>query len=342
MSPLPVDLGLCDGLPCFQCNKGQCDDQANPPVILALFAANTKEMIAATLIYEFIRRCLSTQLPTFLRVGSCASNLAMPCKKHSSFCFPGCTQRGQGCIHIGPRKYASNELVTGFINVITDKASKQHKALEKWNNLTQPIRDWNDGRGFDLRNPEDKSGNKALYNFFTILDDFFFRGALRPWISIEFADYIDCAWISSRESALGEACQDRTREGHVKIRILKPADGWSKSAFRNVMGVVLHEMTHAVFEIYECQKSGCRSPISQAIHTGWSGHGPSWRRLGQAIQSEANRSLLIFEGRCTMNVNGWGSSHRLEIEEVFKNLIRCNLTDREVLQANDAMFHKDL
>ena len=278
-------------------------------------------------------------------MASLLPGLAMPCKKHPSFCFPGCTQRGQGCTHIAPLKYASNDLVTGFKNVVTNKASKQQRALDKWNILTRPIHDWNNGRGFNLKNLKNETGNKALFDFFAILDDYFFRGALRPWVSIELADTIDSSRKSSQGGrTLGLASPDPEREGHVKIKILKPANGWDKSTFREVMGTVLHEMTHAIFKVYECQKSGCSSPISKALHTGapWSGHGPSWRRLGQAIENEANRSLLILEGRANLGVYGWSPSHKAEIEEVFKSVIRCNLTDKEASELNDAMFHKNL
>ncbi|KAL6713964.1 hypothetical protein ACLMJK_008458 [Lecanora helva] len=266
----------------------------------------------------------------------------MSCKHHAKFCFPECTQWGRGCRHLLPRKYLSNDLVTGFKNVFTNKAPKQHKAIERWISLSRPLRHLKgDGSSADRR-LKDKFDEKKLSDFFAVFDDFFFRGALTPWVVIKLVDFIESG---DPDTIIFGDAYDYDRDGKkCRIRIAKPKETWTLEIVQKMMDTILHEMTHAVFVVFNCRGSACDSPISRATHQGVYGseHGPNWRRLGQAIDNEANVSLRPLQGSWYMGAGGWDFSHRQEVEKAFASMIRLSLTEHEASRVEEAMFKRDL
>ena len=261
---------------------------------------------------------------------------SMSCRPHPKFCFEECTRQGHNCPHLKPRIYCSAALVTGFQTMLNNYSIVQLKAIQNWDSLTSTIRTW-DGRDDSIAARfNNKTGDTALFEFLEVFDCFFFRGALRRWVTIKFIPFSETIWGLTRD--------DQHKKNHVIIEMNRPRAEWTKAIFQRVMSTILHEMTHAIFWVFHCRKPFCESPDFKARHQGThcSGHGPSWRRLGQSIEREANRSLRAVEGHWDMDVHGWGASHQLEIKRIVEGVINQTITRAELSKMKDAMFSWDL
>ena len=103
------------------------------------------------------------------------------------------------------------------------------------------------------------------------------------------------------------------------------------------METLLHEMIHALFNVYECRCASCSALAYRALNTGveGSGHGPNWRELGRAVQEEAGKMFEVVGGEearefCEVHgveggrwewdfdVRKWGEAHALEVKFVLE------------------------
>jgi hypothetical protein len=70
---------------------------------------------------------------------------------------------------------------------------------------------------------------------------------------------------------------------HIRLRESKINVWYYSDVNLGILGVLLHEMTHAMIMLHTC--SCCCAIKTEGVL----GHGTSWVRLGQAIESEADR-----------------------------------------------------
>lgn len=127
-----------------------------------------------------------------------------------------------------------------------------------------------------------------------------------------------------------EECEGEGRKGYtvdadgpghratifIKRPLLHHA-GWTKLLVKEVLQTLLHEMIHALFNVYECRCASCTTAENRAVNTGVSGHGPNWRELGMAVQEEAER---MFEGGWELDLDAglWGGGHVEEVRTVLE------------------------
>ena len=88
-----------------------------------------------------------------------------------------------------------------------------------------------------------------LQQIFQIFDDYLFRGALRShvrlvWIADEAADF----------EYYGKCQKDPSSSDRVLIRIVEPCGegSWTTGTVQHLLSILLHEMGHAVFQLFEC------------------------------------------------------------------------------------------
>jgi hypothetical protein len=79
----------------------------------------------------------------------------------------------------------------------------------------------------------------------------------------------------------------RPRRKFVGRRVMDIARGLRSrhAATIGVLSTVLHELGHAAFQIFGCQACCMRGSVGDC------GHGEAWRRLCEAMEQQANRSL---------------------------------------------------
>jgi len=79
----------------------------------------------------------------------------------------------------------------------------------------------------------------------------------------------------------------RPRRKFVGRRVMDIARGLQSrhAATIGVLSTVLHELGHAAFQIFGCQACCMRGSVGDC------GHGEAWRRLCEAMEQQANRSL---------------------------------------------------
>lgn len=128
----------------------------------------------------------------------------------------------------------------------------------------------------------DQRGVADLRFYFDVFNDYFFCGTLSSTnVCWGDADRMDGAhqlgYTSLFENGQFEDIAD------IRLRRSKINVFYYSDVNLGILSTLLHEMTHALITLYTC--SCCC-----AINTeGVLGHGTSWLRLGQAIESEANR-----------------------------------------------------
>lgn len=148
-------------------------------------------------------------------------------------------------------------------------------------------------------------------------DGYFFCGALRG--------RVDVVWVNTcpKEGQKGYTVDAPGPRHRAKICMKRPGAGhttWTPLLVKESLETLLHEMIHALFNVYECRCATCTTVENQASNTGvqGSGHGPNWRELGQAVEEEANKMFGTFEERCNLDVGRWSGSHVEEVRTVLE------------------------
>ena len=145
-------------------------------------------------------------------------------------------------------------------------------------------------------------------------DDYFFCGALHGRVDVVWVD--DCP----KKGYTVDAAGPRHR---ATISIKRPGAEhtiWTRRLVRESLQTLLHEMIHALFNVYECRCAACTTVEHQASNTGvpGSGHGSNWRELGQAVQEEAEKMFGGFDERWDLDVGRWSGSHVEEVRTVLE------------------------
>lgn len=248
-----------------------------------------------------------------------ATQPSQPASQHQRFCLRH---------HIKPNDLAANTRIfqsdaikNGFKGLFTgglpfannqasfhDLSSKQRQALESYTHVLAQL-----PLGLSTRTPF------PLTPFFNLCDEYFFCGALRGRVDIVWVD------ICPGEGQKGYTTDAPGPLHRAEISIKRPLLAgyemtWTKSITKAVLESLLHEMVHALFNVYECRCVACTVVENQAMNTGvrGSGHGPQWRELGWAVQEEAGKMFGGWEGRWDLNVGRWGGAHVEEVRRVLE------------------------
>ena len=184
-----------------------------------------------------------------------------------------------GRLDLKTRSYSCDDLVAGFIQLwenlaldhtdLMDPDGIQQQALDR---MRDEFR-----KGSELAMLNNK---KSLQFFFRQLDDYLFFGVLSQWTRVDMVDEM------SNPTSLGSMSVNKKKPApHVSIKVLRRMDlGYGHAeASLAILNCLLHEMAHAVLDIFSCRCS------CVAGTKGVTGHGPSWMMLGQAIEREMNR-----------------------------------------------------
>ena len=216
-------------------------------------------------------------------------------RSHLDFQLAPWTRTG---LHPAPRRYLACDIADGIIwplkKGIESLSPTYLEALKRWNQGVMGVFDY----PFDLQ---------ATFDTF---DDVLFCKTLGSRTHVQWVD-------SDPEGANRAAFTDDLpgSETDALICIVRR----QHATPRNVIVTLLQEMVHATFTIFKCRCDHCQCTFWKACGEEapkyW--HGPGWRRLGQAIEEEANRSLHGLEGPWNLDVGMQGPSQCLDIEELI-------------------------
>ncbi len=125
------------------------------------------------------------------------------------------------------------------------------------------------------------------------------------------------------------------------IMILESADEESdEEKFKGYLSTLLHEMIHALINIYVC---GCRScGVRYRSEQGFNGHGTAWQQMAHWIEvfcSERLRSNFDLGRAQAMAEEIWGSQGRIEMYD--EQIRRLSLDVEEVRELMDGMSSTD-
>jgi hypothetical protein len=197
--------------------------------------------------------------------------------RHSTFQNYTLTRPG---LRLEFKGYRSDEVVDNTLNYIWtgtvgnhDLQRLQKKAQQRWRDR------WFEYAGLKL----DARGLSDVRFYFNVFNDYFFCGTLRStniqWVDHQSMTEID--WLG--ETSIVE---DDASQAIAYIR-LEPGihDSQSSNVSLGILGTLLHEMVHAMIELYSC--SCCCAINSKGVM----GHGAAWMRLGQAVEACADKAF---------------------------------------------------
>ena len=169
----------------------------------------------------------------------------------------------------------------------------QEAALQRWHQWLPTIDDSLREDGLDLQ---------FLFHLF---DDYYFQGRIKHDTTAKWIEY------RSGLPLLGMTIVRGTR-AVIFIKKLHPQRVWKRDLVKFLLGTLLHEMAHAFVDLKGCSCPTCVCPANVPNTCGVSGHGPSWVKLCEAIEAEANRSLRGLHGIWDLDCKEHGLSLRLE------------------------------
>lgn len=167
---------------------------------------------------------------------------------------------------------------------------RQVLGLLSWKNL--------ESRGYggtgSLQNPNTEL---LLHAYSECFDNLFFGGVLHGFYKIRF---VDPSLIPGFD---GKCCWRRSFEHGFEIDIILSDRRNNKlfealdrpSQLRGYLGTLLHEMTHAVFQLYCCHTcTSCNKRYKREV--GASGHSMQWQKLAISIEDTINQCPDLIGG----------------------------------------------
>ena len=179
-------------------------------------------------------------------------------------------------------------------------------ALQRWHTWIRRLSPKIDARSFDL-----------VY-VFRIFDDYFFCSGLRHRVRVDWVDKFpdEFKGVYGRTIPPG---RDPAHPHNVHIEIRK-LESWNEVTIRFMLSVLIHEMGHAVFMLFECQCGQCWCQVRKHWGSGITGHGNEWKELARAMETELRRSFTGFHQE--WKVPGWrsGDFSGLSEEQEFRRV----------------------
>ncbi|MCJ1458676.1 hypothetical protein MMC28_009050 [Mycoblastus sanguinarius] len=244
------------------------------------------------------------------KIENCNGKLCASCRQHAKTSVSHATSivlhstfqyaeySKTGCIKIS-QTYKARVLSVGISKLFTPQSSI---ATSIYKVQTGALRRWD--KWMSLRNLRFMMSIRyfRLESIFQIFDDYLFRRALRS--------HVRFAWVGGDPFELGYYGRsgidsDLKYPTKVLIEIVAPAadKNWDESTVQNLLATCLHELAHAVFELFECKCVRCQCHDHRRVGSGFTGHGPQWKKLAEAIEVELRRSFSGFEREWV--IPGW-------------------------------------
>ncbi|KAG8533351.1 uncharacterized protein KY384_002134 [Bacidia gigantensis] len=133
---------------------------------------------------------------------------------------------------------------------------------------------------------------KDLHDFFVLFDKTFFRGLLtnsqRVNLEVVTEDAGEGEWLG--HTVVSDKLSSNT-QATIRVRKLRRKDFNPRHILQCLLETLLHEMVHAVLELFACCCRVCFCKRNLLATVGLRGHGPTWIRLGKALQDTLNRNL---------------------------------------------------
>ena len=141
-----------------------------------------------------------------------------------------------------------------------------------------------------------------MYDF----DKLFFQGALRPFTKLSIEENILQSNIGIKAGLAyfieGMTWADIDRRlpfFGIRIWNLANSSCWKDASPEkrrgSILRTLLHEMVHALIQIYRCQGKACITSQRMNETDGKSGHGPSWVAVMRAVQHTVSKSEYLEE-----------------------------------------------
>ena len=203
-----------------------------------------------------------------------------------------------------PARYHSDDLVEGIVELYTHTPNA---ICDIQAQAAQPLWTW-----FNCYEGIDTTTLTDLEQRLNLLDDYFFCGILKRWIAIRWVD--EFPGNLRHNGQVYRDPQDETLH-IIEIRIPQEVQVTGVVSFRRfqrLVGTLLHEMTHAAFDIYMCRCCSCSCLINMVDSYGIEGHGPSFRDLGRGIEDKMN-NLFRSDRLWYLNVADGSHAHIQEI-----------------------------
>lgn len=165
----------------------------------------------------------------------------------------------------------------------------QHNGLRQWKRL-------------ELRKYEHRGAEELLCDYAKCFDNLFFGGVLERFYKISF---VEPALTPGVIGVCSSGCSfEHGFEIDIKITNTQPSGSLQsldeQSQRRDYLGVLIHEMVHAAFQLYCCRTcTPCEDRHSNEVGT--SGHSMSWQRLAKSIENVLNQ-LPVFIGAGTWDL----------------------------------------
>lgn len=239
------------------------------------------------------------------------------------FPFKDAKYTDKGKLDLEARCFTAAAIIAGFTSLFppTTLQPLQHDAHKRWHawmsaeeatpNSTTP---WTWSRKAAIN-----AESLDLNFFFTLFDDYFFRGALQKWTRIEWVDYASDpdAYGSTKADSEAEDESDVLEILEVLITITRPpeSEGWDEKVVRRILETILHEIAHAIFRAFRCRCVDCECTTSLALTIGMEGHGPLWVELAQAIETVCELKFRGWwdEGEMIIGLNDYGREEEVRM-----------------------------
>lgn len=173
------------------------------------------------------------------------------------------------------------------------------RTMRQFNLQHHGLREW---RRLESRKYEHWGAEELLCDYGKCFDNLFFGGALKRFYKISF---VEPALTPDAIGLCSSGCSfEHGFEIDIKITNTQPSGSLQslnkQSQRRDYLGVLLHEMVHAVFQLYCCRTcTPCEDKHSNEV--GASGHSMSWQRLAKSIENVLNQ-LPVFIGAETWDL----------------------------------------
>lgn len=188
-----------------------------------------------------------------------------------------------------PTRYICEELVSEYASYWTRVQDDDGEVLQEIQ--LSALTRW---RTFKFELGKSTEAHPLPLDFFVqIFDDYFFLGALGPYIEVKMADDTpaNSGWVGITKKK-----RHFTSSAPPEIQIelkRQPHQLWTRTRIQESLDTLLHEMTHAFLMIYSAPEAFLEYfRYRRLVETeGLTGHGPCWVRVAAAVAAEADRSL---------------------------------------------------
>ncbi len=213
----------------------------------------------------------------------------------------------RSCRQLKVKAYRSDEVVYNTIKYICTGTVGNHNLQHLQNDAQQRWRNrWFQHAGLRLDGRE----LSDLRFYFDVFNEYFFWGTLSS-TDIQWADH-------QRMTEMDRLGYETLFEygsfhgiSHIRLREPGIHDSQTPNVSLRILGTLLHEMVHAMIDLYSC--SCCCAINSEGVM----GHGPAWMRLGQAVEACANKAFPEA-GKWDLGVQFTDVSYYREVKRVYE------------------------